>query len=242
MTKIALDTDIMNWAVNGLTATPEAAKEALREGRPLLVIMHGYGSFEGDLIRLAPQLPSEFVCVSPRAPGEAPAPIENGYTWFVPSLKAEGLSEQDIAQIAMNSAGAVIDCLDNLETEIGRDISEIVLMGFSQGGAMTMTLFRMQPTRFVAGVNCSGVITPGHFNGDAELSRVQPPLFWGRDEADPIIAQESIDLTSAWVTDHVSLESKLYPGIAHSISAAEVEDISVFLRRHVKTLSQVFDA
>jgi phospholipase/carboxylesterase len=52
-----------------------------REGRPLLVILHGYGSNEADLFSLSPYLPLSPVIASLRAPFTAPWPID-GYSWF----------------------------------------------------------------------------------------------------------------------------------------------------------------
>lgn len=52
-----------------------------RAGRPLLVILHGYGSNEADLFSLSPYLPLSPVIASVRAPFTAPWPID-GYSWF----------------------------------------------------------------------------------------------------------------------------------------------------------------
>ena len=55
-----------------------SASVADRTGRPLLVLLHGYNSNEGDLFGLAPYLPLEPAIASLRAP------IFTGYgnAWF----------------------------------------------------------------------------------------------------------------------------------------------------------------
>jgi phospholipase/carboxylesterase len=45
-----------------------SAPERERAGRPLLVLLHGYGSHEGDLFGLSPRLPLGPVIASVRAP------------------------------------------------------------------------------------------------------------------------------------------------------------------------------
>uniref|UniRef100_UPI003F7437F0 hypothetical protein n=1 Tax=Enterococcus faecium TaxID=1352 RepID=UPI003F7437F0 len=53
-----IDDDAVLWS----------AAPAERAGRPLLVLLHGYGSNERDLFGLVPHLPAEFVFAALRAP------------------------------------------------------------------------------------------------------------------------------------------------------------------------------
>lgn len=229
---LVLDSRVLRWAVDGQPASGQQALDALAAGQPLLVLMHGLGSNEDDLIGLAPFLPTEFVCVSPRAPLTAYAP-HSGYSWFPLSLQPGGVEPEQARGTAEVAARAVLNWLDALAAQLtaaGSQLGRVSLMGFSQGGVLVTTLLRLAPDRFVAGVNCSGFVAPGTFTGDAELRRSRPPLFWGRDVADPVIGAAAIRLTSEWSPAHTALEERHYPGIAHSISRAELRDISDFLR------------
>lgn len=253
MSELRIDEAAVRWAVDGRATTADAATAALASGRPLLLLMHGYGSFEGDLIGLAPQLPTGFVCASPRAPLVAPAPIVNGFAWWVPPVDAAGQRlphdpDASFTETPVHAAAlAVLHWLDALEQRVAEavepggeragaadgGIGRIALMGFSQGGAMVTSLLRLRPRRFACGVNGSGFVAPGVFAGDAELAEIRPPLFWGRDEADPVIGAELIELTRRWAPAHTALEAKLYDGILHGIGQEELSDISAFLERHV---------
>lgn len=247
MTGVRIEDDIVRWAAGGRTVT---ADEAIAElsSRPLLLLMHGFGSFEGDLIGLAPRLPEGFVCASPRAPLVAPAPIQNGYSWWQLQASPNGVpipatpEAEKAGSIA--AAEAVLTWLDDLDARVraasgdaNTGIGQIVLMGFSQGGSMVTTLMRLRPERFVCGVNCSGFVSLGEFEGDATLSELQPPMFWGRDAADPIIAHERVEKLTSWASTHTSLEAHLYDGILHGIGVEELEDISAFLTRQVAQLT-----
>jgi phospholipase/carboxylesterase len=74
-----------------------------RAGRPLLVILHGYGSNEADLFSLSPYLPLSPVIASLRAPFTAPWPID-GYSWFRLRHRADvslpGLAADDVVDAA----------------------------------------------------------------------------------------------------------------------------------------------
>lgn len=242
MTGLGIDDDAVRWAVDGRGAPREEALAALAH-RPLLLLLHGFGSFEGDLIGLAPELPTGFVCASPRAPLVAPPPIVDGYAWWELPLGPDGraLPQPEPAEFVGSAphgaALALLDWLDALDARLrtgdGRGLGEVAVMGFSQGGCMVTSLLRLRPARFACGVTCSGFVAPGAFPGDVELAAARPSMFWGRDDADPIIGSARIAALAEWAPRHTDLESRRYPGIAHSISREELGDIAAFLTRHV---------
>ncbi len=247
MSEVSIDDDVVLWTVNGNQATAEDAVVALRK-QPLLVLMHGFGSFEGDLIGLAPHLPQGFVLAAPRAPLVVPPPIVSGFAWWPLPFSPQGLPikqpdpEQFQGSGPHTAAVAVLEWLDTLDARVrggdnGPGLGTVALMGFSQGGCMVTSLLRMRPERFACGVNCSGFVAPGSFDGDAQLAELRPPMFWGRDEEDPIIDEHRIALTQAWAPEHTALEAKLYSGILHGIGADEMIDIHAFLEQHVPEVS-----
>jgi len=244
MTMVAetIDQALTHWAIDGSAATAAEAEAALAT-RPLLVLMHGFGSFEGDLIGLAPGLPKGFVCASPRAPLIAPPPIVNGFSWWPLRMTPDGTvlreppPEEFVGSGPHRGATAVLEWLDALESRVEGGLPSIAIMGFSQGGCLVTSLLRLRPERFTCGVNCSGFVAPGSFEGDRELTETLPPMFWGYDPADPVIGPERIAELAEWGPRHTTLEARSYPGIAHSISGEELADISAFLARQVPEAS-----
>jgi len=194
---------------------PESDRELALASRPLLVLMHGRGSNEQDLASLVPLLPQEAVCVSLRAP----LPLGDGFTWFPPA--APGLPDPSAAAEATDAVLAFLDSLP--------PTGQVGLLGFSQGGAMVTQLLRFAPERFAAGVVLSGFSLAGEFPGDAVLATLRPPVFWGRDVADPVIAPDAIARTAAWLPVHSTAVVREYPGVGHSISREELDDVSEFL-------------
>lgn len=194
-----------------------SAPEAERAGRPLLVLLHGYGSNEGDLFAMAPRLPLEPVIASLRGPRrEGP-----GWAWSPPIMDGTGAAHE-----IDDAALAVLSWLDTLEA------ASVSLLGFSQGGAMAMQLLRNAPQRFTAAVMLSGFVAPTEHPGDQELALLRPPVFWGRGSADERIAESLISDAEAWLTAHAAATVRVYEGLGHSVSAEELSDIAAFLREH----------
>ncbi|MCS5718163.1 alpha/beta hydrolase-fold protein [Herbiconiux sp. CPCC 205763] len=215
---LSLDDDVVVWSV-----PREEVSERL-SNEPLVVVMHGRGSDENDLAALFPLLPEGVVYASLRAPlPGAPYGI-GGWSWFPPGEPA------DPSMATIDAAGhAVLSWLDRVEASFGAPPA-VAVLGFSQGGAMAVHLMRLAPYRFAAAVNLSGFSASGSLPGDAELATRRPPLFWGRDEADPVIAASGILRTAAWVPEYFTVTAALYPGVGHGISPQELADVSAFLR------------
>ncbi|TAM69532.1 MAG: phospholipase [Microbacteriaceae bacterium] len=198
-----------------------SAPESERAGRPLLVLMHGYGSNEDDLISLAPHLPQSAVAASLRAP----IAESGGYAWFSRAVfGGDGPSQQH----ADAAAQAVLAWLDTQPAA-----PSVGLLGFSQGGAMVLQLMRAAPGRFAFGVQLSGYVVAGETAGDTELATRRPPVFWGRGTNDTMIGPEAIARTTAWLPEHASADIRLYERLAHSISADELADVSAFIAAHL---------
>lgn len=243
MTELRINDDFVRWAVGGRPATAGDALAAL-ETRPLLLLLHGYGSHEGDLIELAPLLPERFVCASLRAPFTLPPPAINGFAWWQIHFGPDGRVIREAPPETFDGTDAhaaalpVIAWLDALNARVTGGLGTVVPMGFSQGGCMVTSLLRIEPERYPCGVNCSGFVAPGAYAGDAELAAIRPPLFWGRDPADPIIEADRIAITDEWSAAHVNLDARIYPGIGHGISREELADISAFLDRYAPAAAE----
>jgi phospholipase/carboxylesterase len=147
-----------------------------------------------------------------------------GWTWFPPGEPANpSLATIDAA------GNAVLAWLDRVEAAFGAPPA-VAVLGFSQGGAMSIHLMRLAPQRFAAAVNLSGFSASGALPGDAELAERRPPLFWGRDEDDPVIAASGIERTAEFVPPFFTVTARLYPGVGHGISPQELAEVSAFLR------------
>jgi phospholipase/carboxylesterase len=203
------------------TAVLWSAPERERAGRPLLVLLHGYGSHEGDLFAISPRLPLGPVIASVRAP----LTESGGYAWF---SRIDSPSGDPLPERVDEAAAAVLDWLDTL------DYASVALLGFSQGAAVALQLLRHAPTRFVATVALSGFVARGEHPGDAELAVVQPPVFWGRGTEDSMIPAAAVERLDAWLPPHSTATIRIYEGLTHSLSEPELLDFNAFLAEHIR--------
>ena len=205
-----LDTSAILWS----------APERERSGRPLLVLLHGYGSHEGDLFGMSPGLPLGPVVASLRAP----VAENGGWAWWSRFDSPPGDPAGERVDAA---ADAVISWLDSLE------YTSVSLLGFSQGAAAALQLLRHAPDRFTATVAIAGFVASGEHAGDAALAQVKPPVFWGRGTADAVIPTAAIARTAEWLPQHADATIRIYEDLGHSMSAPMLMDFVTFLRDRV---------
>ncbi|PJJ65668.1 alpha/beta hydrolase [Compostimonas suwonensis] len=194
-----------------------SASERDRRGRPLLVLLHGYASHEGDLFGLAPYLPLAPVIASVRAPIRE----NGGYAWFSRLDNTPGDPE---ARNVDAAAAAVLAWLGRVAPA-----ASVGLLGFSQGGVMALQLLRLAPERFDYAVQLSGFVADGAHDGDALLADRGVPVFWGRGTEDAVIPRASVERTDAWLPGHSTLRQGIYEGVGHSISGEELSEIRAFI-------------
>lgn len=210
-----IDPDVVLWS----------ADAAEREGRPLLVLLHGYGSDERDLFGLVPHLPDGFAVAAVRAPLSPPWPAP-GYSWY----PIEGLDGRDPAAVTA-VASELVAWVDAVAPGI-----PVGLAGFSQGGAVALQALRVTPERFAFAVNLSGYAAAGALPGDAALAERRPPAFWGRGTHDEVIPEPLVAHTVEWLPTHVELSGRVYPGLGHSVSQQELSDVHAFLAKRLEEL------
>ncbi len=211
---VAVDADAVLWS----------APADERAGRPVLVLLHGYGSDERDLFALVPFLPEAFVVAAVRAPLSPPFPTP-GWSWYpIEGLDAPGA---DAVTTAARSLIAWIDAaVAPADTTIG-------LLGFSQGAAVALQALRLQPERFAFVVNLAGYVDGGDLPTDELLAEVRPPVFWGRGARDEVIPAARVEHTIQWLPDHVELSGRVYAGLTHSVSQEELDDVRSFLEKQL---------
>lgn len=112
---------------------------------PLLVLLHGFGSNEHDLMGLAPYLDGSFHIVSTRAIYD----VGFGYAWYY-LYGVPGNLQHDGASRA-RSLDALVDFLRDLPAHVGADGQRVYLLGFSQGAVMSLNVALTAP-HLVAGV------------------------------------------------------------------------------------------
>ena len=117
---------------------------------PLLILLHGRGTDENDLLGIANAFSSDFIFVSIRGPYAFPY---GGYTWF----EADDRGNFNIDQL-LSSGDLIIQCLDEIEKTYQVDPHRTFLFGFSMGAMVSLTTALFFPQRIKAVVAHSGLL------------------------------------------------------------------------------------
>ena len=201
--------------------------QPLNRALPTLVLLHGYGSNEQDLISLVPAIRMFLPGVTARViavRGSHPAPGRaRGYSWFPGSV------------VAQPPVSAVADTADRVAAVVRRHADRAVVLGFSQGMCTAITVLRRHSDLVTGLVGLSGFMFDDEHHGDGPLALAAAggtgvPAFVGYDPADPVIPPIANRWALTYLRTHTALEEHSYPGMGHSVSMPEIQDLAVFLR------------
>lgn len=189
---------------------------------PLLVMLHGFGADERDLIGLLAGLPDDFVVASVRAPQAE----GNGYRWY-PLFGVDAFDPVQVQEAVESLMHWVRD------QAVGRP--SVTLLGFSQGMSMATSLVRCMPGEIAAVVGLSGFILPEPLAifQDHELEKEPFKFFWGRDPRDPVISEQLVDISAQWLLTHADTTKVQYQNMGHSISLQELRHVNEYLTHEV---------
>jgi phospholipase/carboxylesterase len=203
---------------------PLVVREAGEQHHPrmLLVLLHGRGSDEQDLLSLAGYFNEGARVVSVRAPYR----YGSGYAWYTftdaarPRLAEWAASVQELTQ-----------WIDSAHNGL-----PVVLLGFSQGGqiAQAVAVQRAgQPVRALVSLSAPPLF---------ELPPGQPlkglPAFWGHGTTDPVVSPERGEETLSLL---VKLGASVLPrryAMGHSVTPEEISDIQTFLAQAAKNFAE----
>jgi phospholipase/carboxylesterase len=185
-----------------------------RHDKPLLILLHGLGSHEGDLFQLSPYLPLDYVIASPRGPIAS----GTGWSWF------------DVAAPRPTPLNEAADALADWIRKARGDARSVAVLGFSQGAVLGVQTLRRHPELIDSLVVLSGIADETVDAGDAELEVRQPAVFFGRGTTDAVVPAGQFAATREWLGTHSTLTERIYEDVGHWITDAELGEVNAFLR------------
>ncbi|HYP14482.1 MAG TPA: alpha/beta fold hydrolase [Bryobacteraceae bacterium] len=215
------------------TSLTHAVREPLdkeREAPPMLVLLHGVGSNEQDLLSLAPMLDGRFFVVSVRAP----ITLQHGsYAWYHIQRTPDGAFDFDPAE-AESSRQRLLDFVDELNGSYDVDADRVYLMGFSQGCIMSLACALTQPRKFAGVVGMSGRWLPGMEERVAPADKLRglPVTILHGTQDGVITIDYGRALRSQLESLPVDLTYREYP-MGHSISQESFGDVQTWLSREL---------
>lgn len=193
---------------------------------PLLILLHGVGSNEQDLMGLAEYLDPTWHLISPRAP------IEMGYQqygWYWVQIGARGRVGFDHAE-AQASLELLSAFIEEVKDAYEVEPTQVYLVGFSQGAILSSGILLTTPEVVAGAVLMSGRSAKDFVEPLAEPERLtdKPVLIVHGlyDEVLPI--SEGRALRDTFAALPVALEYAEYP-MGHSVSLASLQKVREWL-------------
>lgn len=191
------------------------------EATAAAILVHGRGASARDILTLARELSQpELAYLAPQAAGS---------TWYPRSF----LAPIELNEPGLSSGLSVLAGLVDRLAAGGIPAERTLLVGFSQGACLTLEFVARNAQRYggVAGLT-GGLIGPPGTPRDYRGSLAGTPMFLGSGDPDPHVpwerAQESAEV---FTTLGAEVELRHYPGMAHTISADEIEAVSALAAR-----------
>lgn len=184
---------------------------------PLVVLLHGRGSNEADIIQLAAHLPEGPAYAAVRAP----IAEGGGFAWFV----NRGIG-RPVAESLRQTMDWFREWLDGVASA-GRSV---LLVGFSGGAAFAGGLVLDEPSRYAGAAILYGTLPfeAGVPTSPARLAHV--PVFVAQGEADHVIPRELLDRTWQYVLEDsgAPTSARRSPG-GHQLDGPTVQELAMWI-------------
>ena len=189
------------------------------------IVLHGWGANQHDLVPFVRNLNlKNYYSFFPNAPFDVPGTAGTGKGWF--SFPINDESENELAQTKVQLLAHI-----NEVEKRGFSLTNIVIMGFSQGAAMALEILLSKRKRIGAVISLSGFLIDGSNFHTLNDAIKQTPIFLAHGQHDTILPLKRAKLSAkALKNAGLKITWREYP-MAHEIIADEVEDIRGFLNK-----------
>ena len=184
---------------------------------PLVVLLHGRGSSEADIVQLAAHLPEGPAYAAVRAP----IAEGGGFAWF---------ANRGIGRPVAESLRQTMDWFRTWLDDVSPAGRPVLLVGFSGGAAFAGGLVLEEPSRYAGAAILYGTLPfdAGVPTSPARLAHV--PVFVAQGEADHVIPHELLDRTWRYLLEEsgaptIALRS---PG-GHQLDGPTVHELAMWI-------------
>ena len=192
----------------------------------ILVMLHGYGSNEKDLMQLAPLLDQNLHFITPRAPLVLAPEM---YGWFPVEFTQEGITVD--REAARRAKETLLEFLHDIINGYTARQGKIWLMGFSQGAVMSYLTALAEPSLL------HGVIAlSGQFPESSTLVNANPgllrsiPFLVIHGLYDDVLPVTNGRLSEKWLAEHVDMLTYREYAMGHEINNEAIELVRSWFR------------
>lgn len=201
---------------------PHGETELATAGAPLgsargaVILVHGRGATATGILDLGREVAEDDIALL--------APQAAGNTWYPNSF----LAPVETNEPGRSSGLARIDQLVTECHEAGIAVSDVAIIGFSQGACLASEYVARHPRRYGGvGVLSGGLIGETIHQDDYTGDLEGTPVVIGCSDRDPHIPVERVDATAA-VFDRLNaaVTKRLYTGMGHGINQDELDRLA----------------
>ncbi len=218
--------NIIQLEISGRSVLQRPAQD-VKQVRATLVLLHGYGADEYDLMGLASYFDPDIQVLSIRGGGLTPY---GGASWFDIDMLSDGSLKFNIEQAKISTI-EVIEILSKMQQDGVIPTHQVILAGFSQGATISNLICMQQPELLQALLIMSGRMPEDMDELSGDTTRFKDlPVFAGHGTFDNVIPIEfGRQIVSFW-DPIANLEHHEYP-MGHEISQPELEHIQTWLNQ-----------
>lgn len=152
------------------------------ENSPILFLIHGYGSYEGDLFSFAQYLPKNYHIIALRAPIVL---AEGSYAWYTITFD-EDMNKWSNDEEGIQSRDLIISNIEHHLKRLNSSKKNVDLLGFSQGAILSWSLGMSYPKSINRIMALSGFYNP-KLDQESSESKADLKCFSSHGIIDPVI-------------------------------------------------------
>ncbi len=200
-----------------------------------IIWMHGLGADGHDFAPIVPQLEAKLSAgvkfIFPHAPGR-PVTLNNGMSmpaWY--DIKSIGTT-RDVSMDDMEVSRKQIEAFISSERSTGMRDDQILLVGFSQGGAVAFHTGLRHATRLAGIISLSGYIpVPCEDGSEYPAANATLPILVCHGTQDQVVPPVLADTALEHLKKQgFSVTFKNYE-MQHSVCSEEIDDIATFINQ-----------
>ncbi len=190
-----------------------------QKSKRTLLVLHGTGGNEDDLLPVGRMIDSDSALLSPR--GKV---LENGASRFFRRLREGVFDEEDV----IRRANELADFVTAAVKENALDTSQIIAVGYSNGANIASAMMLLRPEILRGAVL---------FRGQLPLIPVQSPDLTGRavflssGKFDPIVAADSVTELAQLLTQAGADVTHVWKQSGHELSHGDIDEAREWLAR-----------
>jgi phospholipase/carboxylesterase len=193
------------------------------EASRTLLLLHGTGGSESDLLDLGRLLAPDAALLSPR--GKV---LENGTSRFFRRL-AEGIF--DIADLTRRTY-ELADFIEAASIAYDFDPRQITAVGYSNGANIAASMLLLRPRALSAAILLHPMVP---FVPDVLPDLLNKPIFIGAGQADPLVPVSETERLAHLLRRAGATVSTHWHNGAHAISHEEVREARIWLKQLART-------